>query len=217
MEVRRLEDPTGNRYIQDRITRRFHDFIYVAEGRIETRRLYEPEAPINDILEELEILMLNELAIGIDISIMRGVFFAAREINRIPPFHVAADPIEKWPADIELRNEIVEESRAYIDNVVEDMRAGNVDQAMSRSELIARTETIRAFNEAARRRFIAYGITQYRFHANLGACTEPKRLADGTIVEGGCEQLHNQIFDVNDTVHRPPIHPLCRCTILPVG
>jgi len=211
----RTEDPTGNRYVGDQLADRYTRAINDIEATVEARQQTGLEIELEEMLALLGIMMTSELARMLDLSILRGASFAIREIS-IPPFHVSMDAMEKWPADVELRENIITESHTYINNVFDDIRAGNFDQARTRADQIARTETMHGFNESARSRYKAFGIKRYRFHAHLDCCSEPKTLSDGSVVERGCEELHNQTFPIDDTVHLCPIHPLCRCTILPV-
>lgn len=210
----RTEDPTLNRYVADRLTRRFHGAITHVQGTAEANP--GNQELLEELLAWLAAMMTAELLKYLDLSIRRGVFYAVGEMNRNPEFHVSSSFGERWPVDAELREEIMKENRAYINNVAGDIKAGNYSQAKTRAEQIARTETMRGFNESARQRYQAFGVKRYRFHAHLNCCKEPKKLRDGSIVEGGCEELHNQVFPIHDTIHLPPIHPLGRCAILPV-
>jgi len=211
----RTEDPSGNRYVSNQLVDRWIRTINDTQATIEIQQEYGVEVD-EELLNALAVMMITEMISYIELSIRRGVSYAIRAINSHPPFHVSMDWLERWPSDIELRDQIVEESRADINNVIADMQAGDFDQARTRATQIGRTKLMDAFNEASRQRYQAFGIKRYRFHAHLGCCNEPKTLRDGTVVEGGCEELHNQTFPIEDTVHRPPIHPLGRCTILPV-
>ena len=67
----------------------------------------------------------------------------------------------------------------------------------ARAQLIAVTETNRAYNAATTDTFIANGITRFNWVAYDGACPE-------------CEELQaGSPYDVGDEV--PPDHPNCRC------
>lgn len=82
--------------------------------------------------------------------------------------------------------------------------ADRVDKiGLSRAQLMARTEVINAFNQAALTRYSQHGVEKVRFYAALD-----ERTCDV------CGALHNQVFDI---ASRPPNvqHPNCRCTYLP--
>jgi len=212
-ERRRVEDPTQNRYLADRLVSRFHGAINHVQGTAEANP--DNKELLEDLLNWLALMMAEQLLMYVDMSIRRGTFFSINEINRRPEYHVSFSFMERWPSDIELKESLMEENDAYINNVLNDIRAGNYTQAKTRANQIGRTATMEGFNESSRRRYQAFGVKRYRFHAHLNCCNEPKKLRDGSIVQGGCEELHNQTFSIEDTVHRPPIHPLGRCTILP--
>ncbi|MBE8539433.1 minor capsid protein [Geoglobus acetivorans] len=78
------------------------------------------------------------------------------------------------------------------------------DASKTRAEMIARTESIRAFNTAAIRRYERAGIKKYRW---IVAWDE--RLCSK------CAPLHNQVFRIGANPP-PPLHPRCRCTVIPV-
>ena len=72
-----------------------------------------------------------------------------------------------------------------------------------RADMIARTETIRAYNEAARNNYRKAGLKKYRWVAAYGERTCPE-----------CADRDGNIYDMNDSL--PPLHPNCRCSISPV-
>jgi SPP1 gp7 family putative phage head morphogenesis protein len=72
----------------------------------------------------------------------------------------------------------------------------------ARSIVIARTQTIDAFNAVSRGSYMASGLEFYEWHATLG----PRTCAI-------CQVLDGQVFHVG---HAPDPHHQCRCTLLPV-
>lgn len=74
-----------------------------------------------------------------------------------------------------------------------------------RANLMARTETITAFNQAAEIRYSQYGYEKLEWLTAIDdrACDE-------------CIGYDGDVFDVTSNHVRPPAHPNCRCTVLPV-
>jgi len=72
-----------------------------------------------------------------------------------------------------------------------------------RADMIARTETIRAYNEAARNTYKKAGVKKYIWVAAYGERTCPE-----------CADRDGNIYDMDDSP--PPLHPNCRCSISPV-
>lgn len=96
-----------------------------------------------------------------------------------------------------------------------------------RSERIARTETIAASNEAAVEAYRQSPITIAKeWHVEPSACEfcramngrivglDEEFLAQGETLEGKDEGKYTANYE---TVKHPPLHPNCRCTILPVA
>lgn len=77
-----------------------------------------------------------------------------------------------------------------------------VDVSKTRAVMIARTETIRNYNQASVQRYKQAGLSQWRWITAMDerACEE-------------CMGNDNQIFDLGD--EQPPIHPNCRCASAP--
>jgi len=72
-----------------------------------------------------------------------------------------------------------------------------------RAEMIARTETIRAFNTAAEQRYKAAGVKRWKWLA-----------ADDERMCSQCAARDRKIYEMGDEI--PPLHPHCRCTQAPV-
>jgi HK97 family phage portal protein len=96
--------------------------------------------------------------------------------------------------------------------------------AKKRSDMIARTEVIRAANEGAKATYKASGVTEMKWLAVGDACPYCQEL-DGKVVsvdepfvksgdhfqpEGASSPLSTTYGDVNT----PPAHPNCRCTVV---
>ncbi|MCX6672073.1 MAG: minor capsid protein [Euryarchaeota archaeon] len=77
-----------------------------------------------------------------------------------------------------------------------------VDVSKNRAMMIARTETIRSYNQASVERYKNAGLSQWRWITAMDerACEE-------------CMANDNEIFDLGD--EQPPIHVNCRCAISP--
>ena len=153
------------------------------------------------IAEEVEEL----IAWRFDITVRRAIAFSTYRIGRLTPKYTVYEGF--LPLDEQNRD-------AQIAQTLDELRAAGKDE--HRIRLIAKTSMMRTFNTAAHKRYKAFGFLEYRYLAQPGACTDPKELSDGTIVEGGCTELHNQVFSIDDEAHIAPIHPDCRCTIVPV-
>lgn len=74
----------------------------------------------------------------------------------------------------------------------------------SRAELIARTETMRAYNEVSQDQFERYGVEKVEWLAAMDERTCPV-----------CGKHHGREFPINDHPEIPA-HPNCRCILLPV-
>lgn len=80
------------------------------------------------------------------------------------------------------------------------------NMAKSRADMIARTETIRAFNTAAEKRYKLAGVKKYQFIAAKEERTCMR-----------CLSHDGKIYRFDDAgAPKPPLHPRCRCTIVPV-
>jgi len=87
-----------------------------------------------------------------------------------------------------------------------DRIAGRVDHiGKTRATVMARTEAINAFTQGAELRYAQAGIEKLEW---LTA-------GDGRVCPI-CGPLNGKVFSVKSRHERPPIHPNCRCTIIPV-
>ena len=98
-----------------------------------------------------------------------------------------------------LRNELAlgfeaGETHASIISRIEGYFTGN---AKARAELIARTETIAAYNEGNLHKLEISGIDKSEFYASPDACSE----CLGLVGEYPTKEVHGMI----------PVHPNCRC------
>jgi len=153
------------------------------------------------ISEEVEWL----IELRFKVTIRRAAVFAAMKVNRLSMNFLVG---EGW---LPLDDQILDQQIAQ---TIQELKEAGEDE--HRIRLIARTSLMRTYNTTALKHYRGFGIQQYRYLAHATACTDPKELPDGTVVEGGCIELHNQIYPIDDEVHVPPIHPNCRCTIVPV-
>lgn len=76
----------------------------------------------------------------------------------------------------------------------------------ARAATMARTETITAFNQGAELRYAQAGVTTLEW---LSA-HDPPRVCEE------CLALDGTTFRVKSNHPRPPLHPNCRCTVIPV-
>jgi|GEM_PF-7020231 len=75
---------------------------------------------------------------------------------------------------------------------------------ITRAKMMARTETIHAFNQAAEIRYSQYGYDKLEWLAAAGCCDV-------------CASLNGKVFSTSSYHERPPQHPNCRCALLPAG
>jgi len=171
---------------------------------------------LNEILEIFEDYMWQML--------QRGIIFAVEQMNRIDPrYHFS---ITWTPTDDTLLTELMKGCGTYLTNWRSDLRteaakeidiginAGEsveqigaritsaINASKSRGVLIARTELMRAFNKAAEDRYTKAG-----FKLKWVTAYDPE-------VCELCMAMEGKILTPDDP--RPPLHPNCRCTIIPV-
>jgi len=178
----------------------------------------ETELRLQLILMQEDIMLLFEQSLYF--FMVKGDFYATEEMNRLSPsFHFATE----WtPNNEELYVELLNGVKGYVskwsDAILKDaVRAikeniGGSSQQIgaavaevlnaktNRGVLIARTETMRAFNRTAQRRYenAGFDMTWITAH-DFKVCDE-------------CEPKHRQPVE---EVGVPPEHPECRCTIVP--
>lgn len=241
MSVRqRTSDPTQTQYMREEWSNRAALSINQILGSLIALDSLEMLLMlVDDALDRFQTFFVESAGHYIDLSLDRGFIHAATEINLNPDYDAGAGHL---PADEELRRQCLEEATKDIDGLTDSLRhqvadaievgteAGapldeikdTISDALTigkaRVAAIAHTTIIKAYNEAARRRYVAFGVKKYRFWSSLDpkVCDQPKRLRDGSVAERGCEGMHGTEWNVDDTAHCPPIHPICRCCILPI-
>lgn len=77
-------------------------------------------------------------------------------------------------------------------------------KSISKSITIARTETLAAGNAAAKERYKGFGVEMVEWVASL----------DDSVCEE-CESEHGNVYPIDDAPDLP-VHPNCRCTLVPV-
>lgn len=88
-------------------------------------------------------------------------------------------------------------------------KLGRFISAKRRAEMIARTETIRAFHLAA--------IQEYRNWGVLGIQVKAEWITAGDDrVCAKCESMEGRTFTLDEIEPMIPAHPLCRCLALPI-
>lgn len=100
-----------------------------------------------------------------------------------------------------------------IDQISNELRSTFADIKKYQSERVARTETIRASNLAADDAFTQSGVVEAKEWLTAGDPCPLCEPYDGQVVElgGGFYDNQDDFADGN-----PPLHPNCRCVIIPV-
>ncbi len=86
------------------------------------------------------------------------------------------------------------------------------DVSRHQANTLIRTEVAHIKTEAAKQRYMDYGITRYEYLAD-----PDERTCEGH--SKSCEALDGKIFKYSEMqagVNAPPMHPNCRCAIVPV-
>ena len=91
---------------------------------------------------------------------------------------------------------------ASINEIADELRDKVGSMTRNRAEMIARTETIRAYNTAATNQYNRYGVKKWVW------------------ITAFDDRTCNICANLDGTVHEygeptPPAHPLCRCSVLP--
>lgn len=82
----------------------------------------------------------------------------------------------------------------------------------SRATMVARTETMYAFNKVAEEKYSRYGIEQLQWKTGGANVCDNVTGFDGVHYSGGCQGLDGKIYDVG--AHPPcPLHPNCKCIL----
>lgn len=80
---------------------------------------------------------------------------------------------------------------------------------ITRARILARTETIRAYNESALNRYEESGLEK------TSAKAEHSTAGDSRVCPI-CKSLEGKIYTIKEARGKIPVHPRCRCTWLPV-
>jgi SPP1 gp7 family putative phage head morphogenesis protein len=80
--------------------------------------------------------------------------------------------------------------------------ATDLNISRAQSERLFRTETSRFFSEASHDTYRAAGITTFEFMSEADACDQ-------------CQSLDGKVYRITDATP-VPVHPNCRCAILPI-
>lgn len=84
-----------------------------------------------------------------------------------------------------------------------------IDTTRSRATTIARTETMYAVNQGTLQRYHQVGIAKVQFLVGAGCCEECEEYATRDIGYGPGIYPIDEVPDI-------PVHPNCRCTVIPV-
>jgi len=230
-------NPTGTLGIQrsfaTAIRKSFRNKLQRAYTILKSTRLKEgmKEAVVNPDSVTGVINLLEELKRELEPEVFRHVAMAWARGNRF-----AAEKMEVGypiPYDRRLLNLMQETSFSYIDKYSKEKQtelrsiltegiqrgdsvttiANQIREAFKitayRSELIARAETIKAYNWSTREAIKAGAVTKrYKWIT-----------ARDDRVDQHCKKLEGKMFDVNDPNSPMPVtdtHPNCRCAIVPV-
>lgn len=110
--------------------------------------------------------------------------------------------------------EWVETSGATVGELKAKIREGLRVNA-ARADVIAVTETTRAYAEGEKAAYLADGIRRWRWQTNN----------DELVCKRGCRELNGKIVEIGQPftkdrkgkdVTEPPLHPNCRCWVAPV-
>ena len=85
----------------------------------------------------------------------------------------------------------------------------------NRANTLVRTEVANIQTQAAARRYQDYGLTKYKYLAD----TDERTCTHENNGSRNCEDLDGKIFmysEMRAGVNAPPMHPNCRCAIVPV-
>ncbi len=239
--LRRMKDPTkAGRLIRQnerRLVSFFRDYKEQAVRALHqsARHLAAPEPGINfDLyaasLPEIfaEILKREGKEItdsAVEMAYMQGLTFADLALKRVNiTASIQAGPIDWRAMDVlkvrnltALRGIGEETNKAIIRELSEGLQRGEsipnlarrirdrVDHiGIHRARLMARTETMYALNEGTKTRYAQHGIEMVEW---LTAWDE-RTCAD-------CAALNGRVFKVSEAPPCP-LHPNCRCTLLPI-
>lgn len=173
-----------------------------AEGIDFIRRLVSQEG--SDVLRRLRLIIPDIGQVSFDVNnprvaelIRENVINFARQVNETTNASIreaVARGVEAGEGISDIANRVAsvfDEAEGY------------------RSELIARTEVIRNSNMAAEECYVAAGIEKKQWYTTPddALCEECMDLADEIVPVG-------EAFSSGD--YAPPLHPSCRCTIIPV-
>jgi len=185
--------------------------------------------PYLEVLDDLAVkIILNPVKeiihIGTRESHQAGVTFSKNTLKRAG---IEVEVGEK--VDEKVTKKLEEETYSYLEDltdeqnqrIVSQLKEGiergesipklakriqeQVEMGKGRAEMIARTETLRAFNRAAEDRYKIGGIEMFEW-----LTAHDERLCEL------CEELDGITFSVTSNHERPPLHPRCRCTIVPM-
>lgn len=180
-------------------------------------RILEPEIDYEKEFKEFRERVLNYASKAVDV----GVEQAYRELFFPEEMWITIPGPEKRVLNENILEFLIRNHRSIIEDVrttirdgimagkkrmeiAEDLRKRFALTAW-KSELIARTETARAINWGKLETFYREGQQQVKWVAagDSRTCSE-------------CADLDGRIFDI-ENVPPLPLHPLCRCTVIPYG
>jgi hypothetical protein len=179
----------------------------------------------------------SELAgkLAIEGQIQRGTLRADQFLKPLGAIGYVGD----MPVDPAVYNSLQERNMASLMNIGDDMENGireqvsisiqegegirdmttrindALDLGINRSRMVARTESMSAFNAAAKSRYEQHGIEQVMWRTGGSNICDYVKGFDGMEYPGGCMGMNGQIFDIG-SVPPAPLHPNCKCIIQPV-
>lgn len=144
---------------------------------------------------------------GVDVGTITG--FTARDMEAMTILqNNGLELCKSLAADAKKKTKLIV-SESYlqgesISKISRKIRTEVIPLTKTRADMVARTETIRAYNRAAINQYQRYGVKKFVwiFAGDERSCPI-------------CEERDGATYEIGE-VDEPPIHPNCRCTIYPV-
>ncbi len=227
-------EPTKTRVLRDEYARKLKNLTDSAKSKVIS--VFNSEKKVNeDVIEEAKTIVDKEIVSRSEHVVKKynqkfykkGSEFAGKQLKK-HGIEVVLTPDVLEIIDQDVINELNNLTLDLIRGLSEDtkkklayeLRSGLLqgepipklsdrvrsvfETSKTRAEMIARTESIRVFNTAAVKRYERAGVKKYRW---IVAWDE--RLCSK------CAPLHNRVYRIGANPP-PPLHPRCRCTVIPV-
>lgn len=205
------DDPTGNRYIYNRLSSLL---LIEAEHTIQNilAETIDPNYAIALFLQYAE----RTLDTYIQLSIQRGAAWAGWHLTRNPEIRFSYSPYDRWISDIKLKNELITEAMETINKSINKILQQKPHEILESVKKVSSFITMKALNITTSERMKAVGVETFTYIAHIDACTDPKKHPSGAPMPNGCMGMHGKRLQIEDLEKfLPPAHPYCRCTIIP--